>query len=263
MNKYRGRSRAGMWFMASLVAGAMAGCGSGGDDGKIFGTGVTNSAAAGGGLAAGTCASGSLPLASAADFAVLAETTLTIANPTVITGDIGATGMGVAPSTHNGTAHIGALDAVRMAAVADMQTGIGCALARACDFNYAGATDFGALGGAALAPGLHCVAGAMSVGSNLTLSTPGVYIFRAAGALTSAPTVTVALGGSANAGNTAIFWVSEGVTSAASIGATNTFLGTIMVEAGAATLGANTTLLGGRVLTAAAVTLATNTIAIP
>lgn len=40
MNKKSG-SKAAMWFMASLVAGFMAGCGSGGgDDGKIFGAGA-------------------------------------------------------------------------------------------------------------------------------------------------------------------------------------------------------------------------------
>jgi hypothetical protein len=145
-----------------------------------------------------------------------------------------------------------------------MQTGIACALARPCDFNYAAATDFG---GMALAPGVHCVAAAMSVGSNLTLSTPGVYIFRSTGALTSAATVTVAFGGAANASNSSVFWVSTGAASNVSIGATNVFLGTIMVgnlgDPGAATVGANTTLLPGRVLSTNAVTLDTNTIAIP
>ena len=141
-------------------------------------------------------------------------------------------------------------------AVSDMQTGVSCAAARACTFNYGAATDFG---GRVLTPGVHCVAGGMSVGSNLTLSNPGVYVFRSSGGLTSSPTVTVALAGAASAANTSVFWV----PSSASIGATNTFLGTIMVDPGAITLGANTTLLGGRVLSSSAVTLDTNTIAIP
>jgi len=254
-----------MWFMASLVAGAMAGCGSGGDDGKIFGTGVGNSGGVGGALAAGTCASGSLPLASAANFGVLAGTALTLTNPTSVTGDVGSPSItpAVGPSTLVGTMFDSgsAADlAVITAAVTDMQTGIGCAVGRACDFNYGAATDFG---GQTLAPGVHCVAGAMSVGSNLTLSTPGVYIFRATGALTTPATVTVALGGTATAANTAIFWVSSGGASGASIGSTSTFLGTIMVDPGAATLGATTTLLGGRVLSSSGVTLDTNQIAIP
>jgi hypothetical protein len=118
-----------------------------------------------------------------------------------------------------------------------------------------------------LAPGVHCVTGAMSVGSNLTLSTPGVYIFRATGALTSAANVIVNFGDSANACNSSVFWVSSGAASNVSIGAGNTFLGTIMVgnlgDPGAATLGANTTLIDGRVLSTNAVTLGGNQITIP
>jgi len=73
----------------------------------------------------------------------------------------------------------------------------------------------------------------------------------------------VAFGGTANAANSSVFWVSSGVASGAVIGATNVFLGTIMVDPAAATLGATTTLLPGRVLSGSAVTLSTNTIAIP
>jgi hypothetical protein len=253
-----------MWFTVSLMAGLMAGCGGGGDDGKIFGTGagVGSSGSTSGGLAAGTCASGSLPLGTAASFGVLGGTTLSITNPTSVTGDVGSPSITPAggPSTLVGTMYDStpASDLTVIAnAVSDLQTGITCATGRTCDFNYAAATDFG---GQTLAPGVHCVAAAMSVGSNLTLSTPGVYIFRATGGLTSASTVTVAFGGTANASNTAVFWVSTG---AASIGATNTFLGTLMADPAAITLGANTTLLNGRVLSGSAVTLDNNQIAIP
>ena len=137
-----------------------------------------------------------------------------------------------------------------------METAIGCATARACNVNYAGATDFAAQV-QPLAAGVHCVTGAMSVGSNLTLSNPGVYIFRSTGALSSANTITVAFGGTANAANTSVFWVSSGAASGAAIGATNIFLGTIMVGLpGAITVGDNTTLLsGGRLLSSSAVTL--------
>jgi Ice-binding-like len=138
-----------------------------------------------------------------------------------------------------------------------MQTAVDCANARTCDVNYGAAKDFG---GTTLSPGVHCVTGAMSVGSPLTLSTPGVYIFRSTGALTSATTITVALGGTATAANTSIFWVPTGT---ASIGATNTFLGSILDYNAAITLGANTTLNGGRTLSGAAVTLDKNTIAKP
>ncbi|PKN85649.1 MAG: hypothetical protein CVU51_08475 [Deltaproteobacteria bacterium HGW-Deltaproteobacteria-1] len=214
---------------------------------------------------AGSYAAGALPLGSAASFGVLAGTALTITNPTSVTGNVGSPSITPAsgPSTLVGTMYdtsTGSLTLIANA-VTDMETGISCATSRACDFNYGAATDFG---GMTLEPGVHCVNAAMSVGSNLTLTTPGVYIFRSTGALTSAPSVTVAFGGTANAANSSVFWVSSGAASGASIGATNIFLGTIMVGLpGAATLGANTTLVGGRVLSSSAVTLDNNTIAIP
>jgi len=138
---------------------------------------------------------------------------------------------------------------------------ISCASSRPCSagvaFNFGADHDFG---GDTLAPGVYCVTGDMSVGSPLTLSTPGVYIFRSTGALTSANTISMTFGGTANATNTSVFWVPTG---AASIGTNNEFLGTIMPDASAAiTLGANTTLLG-RVLSNSDVTLSTNTITIP
>lgn len=259
MNELGGTFEARTWFMAAVLAALLAGCGS---RDEIFGTSGT-----GGGPGAGSCAAGNLPLGSAASFGVLAGTALTNANPTSVTGDVGSPSITVPPSTLIGTLYDGAPASeltVISTAVTDMQTGIGCALARPCTFNYAVAQDFG---GDVLAPGVHCVAAAMSVGSNLTLSTPGVYIFRSTGALTTAASVVVAFGGAANAGNTSVFWVSSGPASNVSIGATNVFLGTIMVgnlgDPGAATIGANTTLLPGRVLSTNAATLSTNTIAIP
>ena len=265
MDKHGSGSKAWMGCTAALLAAFMAGCG-GGDE--IFGT-SGGSGGALGGSAAGSCASGNLPLGSAAGFGVLGGTALTITNPTSVTGNVGSPSITPAagPSTLVGTMYDSSPASeltVISTAVTDMQTGLGCALARPCDFNYAVATDFG---GQTLAPGVHCVAAAMSLGSNLTLTTPGVYIFRATGALTSVANVIVAFGGAANAGNSSVFWVSSGPASNVSIGATNTFLGTIMVgnlgDPGAATLGANTTLLPGRVLSTNAVTLSTNTIAIP
>lgn len=210
-----------------------------------------------------------LPLGTAAGFGALGGTALTVTNPTSVTGNVGSPTItpAVGPSTLVGTLFDSspASELVTIAtAVTDMQAGIVCALGRGCDVNHLAGVDFG---GMVLAPGVHCVPGAMTVGSNLTLSTPGVYIFRATGALTTAPTINVAFGGAANAANSSVYWVSSGAASNASIGATNAFLGTIMVgnlgDPGAITLGANTTLLPGRALSTNAVTLDTNTIAIP
>ena len=263
MNAFGGGLRAGSMFMAAVLVAFTAGCGS---RDEIFGTA---GAGTGGGPGAGSCASGNLPLGSAASFGVLGGTALTITNPTSVTGDVGSPTIipAVGPSTLVGTMYDSSPASeltVISTAVTDMQTGINCALARPCNFNYAVATDFG---GMTLAPGVHCVAAAMSVGSNLTLSTPGVYIFRSTGAFTTVASVVVTFGGAANAANSSVFWVSTGAASNVTIGATNVFLGTIMVgnlgDPGAATVGANTTLLPGRVLSTNAVTLSTNTIAIP
>lgn len=224
-------------------------------------------------LPVAACAgTGPLPLASANNFAVLAGTALTLTNPQVITGDVGSPSITPAagPSTLVGTqfdTSTGSLPLIA-AAVTDMKAGIACAVARGCDFSYGAGKDFG--GSVGLLPGHHCVAGAMSVGSSLTLTNPGVYIFDSTnggvgGALTSAATITVQFGGAANAANSSVFWVSSGAASGASIGATNTFLGTIMVDPAAISLGANTTLLPGRVLSSSAVNLTggTNTITKP
>jgi hypothetical protein len=205
---------------------------------------------------------GPLDLGTAAPFAVLAGTAFTLTNPTSVTGDVGSPSITPAtgPSTLVGTQFDTATGSLPLiaAAVSDMQTAFGCANTRICDFSYAAATDFATLG--VLAPGVHCVSGAMSVGSPLNLSAPGVYIFRATGTLTSASNIQVAFTGTANAANTTVFWVPNGATS---IGAGNTFLGTIMSSSGAITMGATSTLIPGRVLSGAAVTLSSNTVTKP
>jgi hypothetical protein len=183
-----------------------------------------------------------------------------VTNPTPVTGDVGAASYvpAIGPLPLTGTKYTG-VDAPYVAAKAAMLTAISCASARPCNFNYGVATDFG--GAVGLQPGVHCVTGAMSVGSTLTLTNPGVYIFRSSGALTSANTIVMSFGGTANATNSSVFWVPTG---AAAIGANVTFLGTIMPDADAASgLGANTTLIPGRVFSNSDVTLNTNTIAIP
>jgi hypothetical protein len=180
---------------------------------------------------------------------------------TTVNGDVGAASQTTAPKIGAGYTNYTGVDAPYVAAKAAMLTAISCAGARACSvgaaFNFGADHDFG---GDTLEPGVYCVTGGMSVGSTLTLSTPGVYIFRSTGALTSANTIVMAFGGTANATNTSVFWVPTG---AASIGTNNTFLGTIMPDASAATtLGANTTLLG-RAMSNSDVTLSTNTITRP
>jgi Bacterial Ig-like domain (group 2)/Ice-binding-like len=204
-----------------------------------------------------TTAGAGVDLGRAASFAVLAGTALANANPTTVTGDVGAPSETLTPSIINGNNFVGAGNQSMLDALADVQVAIANVNGRLCNFSNSTATDFG---GQVLAPGVHCVTGAMSVGSTLSLSTPGLYIFRATGVLTSADNVTVAFTGAATAANTNVSWVPAG---GALIGASNTFLGTIMSSTGAITLGANTTMLPGRVMSGSAVTLSSNTIIKP
>jgi hypothetical protein len=207
---------------------------------------------------------GPVDMGAAASFGVLVGpaggATFTITNPTSVTGDTGAASYipagGV--SALAGTKYTG-VDAPYVAAKAAMLTAIGCASGRACTVTYAtGAIDFG---GMTLAPGVHCVTGAMSVGSNLTISTPGVYIFRSSGALDTAVNVNVTFGSGVNASNTFLFWVPSG---AATIKAGTAFKGTIMPDSSAAsTMNATATLLGGRLFSNSDVNVDTNTISIP
>jgi hypothetical protein len=203
-------------------------------------------------------------MGAAASFGVLVGpaggATFSITNPTSVTGNTGAKSYvpagGVSALT--GTKYTGT-DQPYVDALAAMLTAISCASARACTVNYAaGAIDFG---GMTLAPGVHCVIGAMSVGSPLTISTPGVYIFRSSGALDTAVNVNVTFGSGVNDSNTWLFWVPSG---AATIKAGTAFIGTIMPDLSAAsTMSATATLIPGRLFSNSAVTVNTNTIQIP
>src|SRR3990172_5927752 len=156
-----------IWLFALLLVVFTAGCdrdhGGAADDG---------------GLGPAICLGpGPLDMGAAATFGVLVGpaggATLTVTNPTTVTGDVGAASYVPAggPTTVSGTKYTG-VDVPFVNAKAAMLAAISCADARPCDFSYGVATDFATVIG--LAPGVHCVTGGMSVGSNLTLGTPGV-----------------------------------------------------------------------------------------
>lgn len=266
MKKFNNNSRYLPRSMALLMVALAAGCGGGGGQDPILGVGAGIVASPASALLPATCGVAGTPvdMGAAANFGVLVGPAggATLTNNgilTLVNGDVGAASQVTPPAQGAGFNNYTGVDAPYVAAKAAMLTAIGCAAARPCDFNYGAATDFATVVG--LAPGVHCVTGGMSVGSNLTLSTPGVYIFRSTGALSSSNTINVAFGGTANDTNTSVFWVPSG---AASIGTNNAFLGTIMPDASAATtLGANTTLLPGRAFSNSDVTLSTNTITRP
>jgi uncharacterized protein YjdB len=192
-------------------------------------------------------------LRSAADFAVLAGTSLTnnSGGTTFITGNVGSPSQTTAPNIAPGYSNYQS-GAILDTALADLQTAITDANSRACDVTFAANID---LGGLALPPGVYCYAGTISVTGTLNLNGPGVYIFRTAQTLNTTANSRVLLANGATAEN--VSWVPTGPTT---LGANSVFVGSVLGQSAAMTVGDNTTLLTGRVLSAAAVTLRNNQI---
>jgi hypothetical protein len=92
MDKYASKSKAGMWVMASLVAGFVAACGSG-DDGKLFGSNVGSSGGNPGPAGAAPA------LGAAASFAGLAGGAAGVTNQGIFTVITGAQGQPVSIGT--------------------------------------------------------------------------------------------------------------------------------------------------------------------
>jgi hypothetical protein len=192
-------------------------------------------------------------LRSAANFAVLAGTSLTnnSGGTTFISGDVGSPSQTTDPTQAAGYTNYKS-GAILSNALADLQTAITDANSRDCDVTFAGDID---LGGLVLAPGVYCYAGAISVTGTLALNGPGDYIFRTALTLNTTANSVIALTNGTNAEN--VTWVPVGP---ATLGANSAFKGSILAKSAAITVGDNTTLLNGRVLSAAAVTLRNNQI---
>jgi hypothetical protein len=192
-------------------------------------------------------------LRSAANFGVLAGTSLTnnSGGTTLVTGDVGSPSQTTDPTQAAGYTNYKS-GAILAGALADLQTAITDANGRNCDVTFAGDID---LGGLTLAPGVYCYAGAISVTGTLALNGPGEYIFRTALTLNTTANSVIALTNGANAEN--VSWVPVGPTT---LGANSVFKGSILAKSAAITVGDNTTLLNGRVLSAAAVTLRNNQI---
>ena len=172
---------------------------------------------------------------------MLAGTALTnnSGGTTLITGDVGSPSQTTDPTLAAGFTNYKS-GAILAGALADLQTAITDANGRTCDVNFAADID---LGGVTLAPGVYCYAGAINITGTLTLSGPGVYIFRTAQTLNTASNSIVALTNGATYDN--VTWVPVGPTT---LGANSVFKGSILGQAAAITVGDNTTLLNGRVL---------------
>jgi uncharacterized protein (TIGR03437 family) len=167
-------------------------------------------------------------LGSAANFAVLAGSTVTSTGASQVTGDVGVSPgtavTGFPPGTVNGTIRAG--DPTAAQAIADLTTAIGDASGR----SVGPVTVAGNIGGQTLAPGLYKSTSSLAISSgNLTLDAQGdataVFIFQIASTLTTTAGLQVILAGGAQASN--IFWQ---VGSSATLGTNSVFKGTIMAD---------------------------------
>jgi len=215
------------------------------------------------GLQPETKAQAVIDLGSASSFAVLAGTTITdsiaTANTTLVTGDIGATGVitgGAAFNFISGANH--GADSSTQAAQTALATAYGIAVGRTPTTTYPAIYDFGTQ---TLTPGVYNDPSSFSIATSaLTLDAGGnpnaVWIFQAGSTLNT--TKNISLINSANAAN--VFWQ---ITSSATIGANTSFSGTVLALVDI-TFGANSTLDGRLLAQTGAVTLGgNNNISVP
>jgi len=202
-------------------------------------------------------------LGSAAGFAVLAGTGITVAgatNSTTINGDIGTfptlSITGLSSVVLNGTNHAG--DAVTQTAKTDLLAAFNDAASRSPTTTYAPAYD---LGGQTLTPGVYNNPSSFGITGNLTLDAQGnpnaVWIFQAGSSLSTSGGSQIILLNSAQAGN--IFWK---VGDAATLGNSSIFTGYLLAYASIG-FGSGAVIDGGLMSTNGSVTLdGNNTISI-
>jgi len=199
-------------------------------------------------------------LGSAANFVVLAGSTVTNTDATTVTGDLGVSpgtaATGFPPGIVNGTIHAG--DAPAAQAQVDLTTAFNDAAGR----TVGAVTVAGNLGGQTLTPGLYKSTSSLEISSgDLTLDAQGdanaVFIFQMASTLTTTAGRQVILSGGAKAAN--VVWQ---VGSSATLGTTSVFKGNILA-AQSITLTTGATLDGRALARIGAVTLDTNTITAP
>lgn len=199
-------------------------------------------------------------LYSAANFAVLAGSTITNTGATSVAGNLGVSPgtavTGFPPGTMNGVLNAG--DTTAAKAIADLTLAFNDAARR----TLAPVSVAGNIGGRTLTPGLYKSTSSLEISSgHLTLDARGdpnaVFIFQIASTLTTASGLQVILAGGAQASN--IFWQ---VGSSATLGTTSVFKGTILADQ-SITLNTGATLEGRVLARIGGVTLAGNSITTP
>lgn len=195
-------------------------------------------------------------LGTAANFAVLAGSTVTNTGPSFVLGDLGVSPgtavTGFPPGTVVGTIHAGG--AVAAQAQSDTTVAYNNLAGQACNTNLTGQD----LGGLTLTPGVYCFNTSAQLTGILTLDAQGnsnaVFVFQIGSTLTTASSSSIVLINNANGCNA--FWQ---VGSSATLGTNTAFQGNILALT-SITLNTDAS-LNGRVLAInGSVTMDTNNI---
>ncbi len=213
-------------------------------------------------LVASSAQAATSPLRSAANFAVLAGSTVTNTGPSVLSGDVGVSPgrvvTGFPPGTVRPPGAIHGGDSVAAQGHADLTT----LYDTAAGFS-AGAVISADLAGRTLAPGVYKATSSLALNGTLTLDAKGNpnagFVFQAGSTLgvgTSAISRVLLING-AQASN--VYWQ---VASSATIGAGSAFAGNILARI-SVTMDTKATLYGRALAESGAVTLDTNTINTP
>jgi type VI secretion system secreted protein VgrG len=199
-------------------------------------------------------------LGAASRFAALGASTVTCANASTVSGDVGVspgtaiTGFGAGCSL-TGAIHAG--DASANQAHADLFSAYDALQAVDCEHDLTGRD----LGGQTLEPGVYCFDTTAGLTGALTLDAGGdsnaVWIFQIGTAITTATSSSVTLAGGGQANN--VFWK---VGSSATLGTGTAFQGNLLALA-SITLVSGAQLTGRALALNAAVTFDHNAVALP
>ena len=240
-------SRVRRWLAQSIAAGVVAAM-------VLLGAFAGSPAAASG--------PSPVPLGSAANFAILANQSITNTGPTTITGDMGLSPNGSSSVTTtgglvvNGSQFYG--DTVAQTAQTDLTAAI--VNAQGQGPGTAESTAFPATG-LTLGPGIYTSSSSMDLTGTVTLDAYGnsnaVFIFQMpSSTLTTASNSAVLLTGGAQACN--VFWQ---VGSSATLGTDTQFVGTILAST-SITLDTGATIVGRALASGGSVTLDNNTVTV-